>query len=143
MNQIPEELEAMAFLIGQSNQIDAMMVNKPSSLITSTDTLKKGLNEYVQQQRNKMIQPTPILEHVQNPNFVEQQNIINNPIQPKNDDGQLEFNLEPTKIDEIIFLLKEISIKLTKQHSMLEKYNAHQFKKEGTTVPIVKLGSNK
>ena len=130
MNNIPEEIETMAFLIGQSNQIDSMIIEKPSTLITSTQTLKKGLNDYVHQQRTQNFQqPPPQPQAVPIPPYVPPVDIPqydNNTFQkisePKSDDGQLELNLEPTKADEIIILLKEISSKLTKQNNMLEKY---------------------
>lgn len=131
MNKLPEELEAMAFLIGQSNQIDAMMVEKPSTLITSTQTLKKGLSDYVQQQRAQVIQEAAQPAPVPIPNYVPPIDLPQVPQygnsmfpktpEPKADDGQLELNLEPSKIEEIIILMKEISTKLTKQNNMIEK----------------------
>lgn len=149
MSQLPEEIEAMAFLIGQSNQIDSMMVERPSTLVTSTQTLKKGLNDYVQQQRSQL-QPPPINNYIEPiPNYtpIPMAPVVPipnyTPPQPKVDDGQLEFNLEPSKMDEIIILLKEISLKLTKQNSMLEKINANASKKEGVSNAPVKLVPSK
>lgn len=158
MSQLPEEIEAMAFLIGQSNQIDSMMVERPSTLVTSTQTLKKGLNDYVQQQRSQQPPPThsygqqihtsvPMTPIEPIPNYIPPQPLPQvpqyAPIPQKIDDGQMEFNLEPSKMDEIIILLKEISVKLNKQNSMLEKINANASKKEGVPTPIVKLGTGK
>jgi hypothetical protein len=148
MSNIPEEIEAMAFLIGQSNQIDQMMVDRPSTLITSAQTLKKGLNDYIQTQRQQAPQPVQYQQPPQPP-------VVNLPPQQlpqvpqyapmpqKVDDGQLELNLEPTKVEEIIILLKEISNKLTKQNSLLEKTYANQSKQKTVSEPVVKLVANK
>lgn len=148
MSNIPEEIEAMAFLIGQSNQIDQMMVDRPSTLITSAQTLKKGLNDYIQTQRQQAPQPVQYQQPPQPP-------VVNLPTQQlpqvpqyapmpqKVDDGQLELNLEPTKVEEIIILLKEISNKLTKQNSLLEKTYANQSKQKTVSEPVVKLVANK
>lgn len=148
MSQLPEEIEAMAFLIGQSNQIDSMMVEKPSTLVTSTQTLKKGLNDYVQQQRSQL--PPPPQQSVPIPNYVPPVELpqYGNSMfpkipEPKMDDGQMEFNLEPSKMDEIIILLKEISRKLTKQNNMIEKIHASELKKERVSSPPVKLRQDK
>jgi hypothetical protein len=146
MSNLPEEIEAMAYLIGQSNQIDSMMVDKPSTLITSTQTLKKGLGEYVQQQRQQAPQVAPPTYPVQYPQ-VPQPEILpipnyTPPAPQKVDNGQLELNLEPTKIEEIIFLLKEISIKLTKQNNLLEKMYGNQSKKEGIFTSTSKSSTN-
>lgn len=153
MSQIPEEIEAMAFLIGQSNQIDAMMMEKPSTLITSTATLRQGLNEYVQQQRREHAPPPVQYPQVAQPpfvpipNYVPPQELPQVPIYaptplPKVDDGQLEFNLDPSKTDIIINLLKEISVKLTKQNTLLEKYATECQKRRISETPI-KLIPNK
>jgi|688.fasta_scaffold234311_3 hypothetical protein len=138
MNNIPEEIEAMAFLIGQSNQIDQMMVDRPSTLITSAQTLKKGMNEYIQTQRQQAPQPVQYQQPQQLPQVPQYA-----PMPQKVDDGQLELNLEPTKVEEIIILLKEISNKLTKQNSLLEKTYANQSKQKTVSEPVVKLVANK
>lgn len=159
---IPEELEAMAFLIGQSKQMDDLWVDKPVTMVTDTSTLRRGMNDYVQQQRNQQPQvalPTnpvqypqvpqpqffPIPNHVPPQELPQGQTFAPMPQyqQPKVDDGQLEFNLEPTKAEEIIILLKEISQKLTKQNNMLEKYYANSSKQKTVSEPIVKLVPNK
>lgn len=149
MSNIPEEIEAMAFLIGQSNQIDQMMVNRPSTLVTSAQTLKKGLNDYIQSQRQQQPppQPPPQPPITPIPNYIPPQEITPQvqqfaPMPQKVDDGQLELNLEPTKVEEIIILLKEISNKLTKQNNMLEKHYANQPKQKTVSEPVVKLVSN-
>jgi len=142
MNNIPEEIEAMAFLIGQSNQIDQMMVDRPSTLITSAQTLKKGMDEYIQTQRQQAPQPPPQLVQYQQPQQLPQVPQYA-PMPQKVDDGQLELNLEPTKVEEIIILLKEISNKLTKQNSLLEKTYANQSKQKTVSEPVVKLVANK
>jgi hypothetical protein len=142
MNNIPEEIEAMAFLIGQSNQIDQMMVDRPSTLITSAQTLKKGMNEYIQTQRQQAPQPPPQLVQYQQPQQLPQVPQYA-PMPQKVDDGQLGLNLEPTKVEEIIILLKEISNKLTKQNSLLEKTYANQSKQKTVSEPVVKLVANK
>jgi hypothetical protein len=138
MNNIPEEIEAMAFLIGQSNQIDQMMVDRPSTLITSAQTLKKGMNEYIQTQRQQAPQPVQYQQPQQLPQVPQYA-----PMPQKVDDGQLELNLEPTKVEEIIILLKEISNKLTKQNNLIEKTYANQSKQKTVSEPIVKLVANK
>ena len=140
MNNIPEEIEAMAFLIGQSNQIDQMMVDRPSTLITSAQTLKNGMNEYIQTQRQQA--PRPV-QHQQVPQSPLPQVPQYAPMPQKVDDGQLELNLEPTKVEEIIILLKEISNKLTKQNNLIEKTYANQSKQKTVSEPIVKLVANK
>ena len=153
MNNIPEEIEAMAFLIGQSSQIDQMMVDRPSTLITSAHTLKKGLNDYIQTQRQQA--PPPPVQYPQVaqppivpiPNYVPPQELPQvpqyAPMPQKVDDGQLELNLEPTKVEEVIILLREISNKLTKQNNLLEKTYANQSKQKTVSEPIVKLVTNK
>lgn len=150
MSNIPEEIEAMAFLIGQSSQIDQMMVERPSTLVTSTQTLKNGLNDYIQTQRQQAPQapqmafPTHPMQYPQVP----QPPIVNLPYIPpqetpnKVNDGQLEFNLEPTKAEEMIMILKEISQKLTKQNNLLERLYAYQSKQKTVSVPITKLVPN-
>lgn len=150
MSNIPEEIEAMAFLIGQSSQIDQMMVERPSTLVTSTQTLKNGMNNYIQTQRQQaqqapqMAPPTHPVQYPQVP----QPPIVNLPYIPpqetpqKVNDGQLEFNLEPTKGEEIIILLKEISQKLTKQNNLLEKAYANPPKQKTVSEPTVKLVPN-
>lgn len=146
MSNIPEEIEAMAFLIGQSSQIDQMMVEKPSTLVTSSHTLKKGLNDYIQTQRQQAapIYPqVPMPPVVPLPNYVPPQQLpqvpVYAPMPEKKDDGQMEFNLEPTKAEEIIILLKEISQKLTKQNNLLEKVYANPLKSKIISEPTVKL----
>jgi hypothetical protein len=149
MNNIPEEIEAMAFLIGQSSQIDQMMVDRPSTLITSAQTLKKGLNDYIQTQRQQA--PPPPVQYppqiVPIPNYVPPQELPQVPqyvpMPQKVDDGQLELNLEPTKVEEVIILLREISNKLTKQNNLLEKTYANQSKQKTVSEPVVKLVTNK
>ena len=150
MNNIPEEIEAMAFLIGQSSQIDQMMVDRPSTLITSAHTLKKGLNDYIQTQRQQAPPPPPVQyppQIVPIPNYVPPQELPQvsqyAPMPQKVDDGQLELNLEPTKVEEVIILLREISNKLTKQNNLLEKTYANQSKQKTVSEPIVKLVTNK
>jgi len=150
MNNIPEEIEAMAFLIGQSSQIDQMMVDRPSTLITSAHTLKKGLNDYIQTQRQQAPPPPPVQYPPQIapiPNYVPPQELPQvpqyAPMPQKVDDGQLELNLEPTKVEEVIILLREISNKLTKQNNLLEKTYANQSKQKTVSEPIVKLVTNK
>jgi len=148
MNKIPEEIEAMAFLIGQSNQIDQMMVDRPSTLITSTQTLKNGMNEYIQTQRQQQqqalhpaqYQQVPQSPLPQVPQYAPLPQYV--PIPQKVDDGQLELNLEPTKVEEIISFLKEISNKLTKQNNLLEKTYANQSKQKTVSEPVVKLVPN-
>jgi hypothetical protein len=110
--------------------------------------LKKGLNDYIQTQRQQAPQPVQYQQPPQPP-------VVNlpppqlpqvpqyAPMPQKVDDGQLELNLEPTKVEEIIILLKEISNKLTKQNSLLEKTYANQSKQKTVSEPVVKLVANK
>jgi hypothetical protein len=149
MSNIPEEIEAMAYLIGQSNQIDQMMVERPSTLVTSTQTLKRGLNDYVQSQRQRAQQAPPPQYHQQvpiPPVYIPPQEIqqvpIYAPMPQTKDEGQLEFNLEPTKLEEMVMLLKEISQKLTKQNNLLEKVYANSPKQKTVPEPVVKLVPN-
>jgi hypothetical protein len=157
MNQeIPEEIAAMAFLIGQSTQIDSMMMEQNKELVTNTNTIKQGLNEYIQQQRRQQSNQPPQIEHQKPVDNVQGVHTIPAPqtghyqphqsttipaVQPPND-GQLELNLEPTKVDIIIKLLKEISTKLTKQNSMIEKHYANESKKAGVPDAPIKLGQH-
>lgn len=159
---IPEELEAMAFLIGQSKQMDDLWVDKPVTMVTDTSTLRRGMNDYVQQQRHQqphVALPTHPVQYPQVPQppilndlryFPPQELPQGQPFapmpqyqQPKVDDGQLELNLEPSKVEEIIILLKEISQKLTKQNNLLEKQHANQSKQKTVSEPIIKLVPNK
>jgi hypothetical protein len=124
-----------------------MMVERPSTLVTSTHTLKQGLNNYVQAQRQQAQQtsppqyhqPQPIHSPVPMPPVVPLPYIV--PPQKEND-GQLEFNLEPTKLEEMVMLLKEISQKLTKQNNLLEKVYANSPKQKTVSEPVVKLVPN-
>lgn len=140
---IPEEYLAMAALLGESSRIDSMLIEKPVGLATDTNTMKRSIDQYRQEDRAKSLPPQAYQhpQHVptipQAPQYIPQPQYIP---PPKVDDGQLEFNLEPSKLDEIIILLKEISVKLTNQNSMLEKKYAIESKKEGVQSPIIKLG---
>lgn len=134
----------MAALLGESNRIDSMLLEKPVGLVTDTNTLKQNIDQYRAEERSRQMPPqyhqAPQFEM---PNFIPPQPLPQIPQYaplPKVDDGQMEFNLEPTKMDEIVLLLKEISLKLTKQNSMLEKQYANQSKQERIQAPIVKLG---
>ena len=147
MNEIPEEYLAMAALLGESNRIDSMLVEKPVGLVTDTNTLKHDIDRYRTEERNRQMPPqyhqAPQPQFQPTPQYIPPQPLPQIPQYvppPKVDDGQMEFNLEPTKMDEIILLLKEISVKLTKQNSMLEKQHANQSKQERIQAPIVKLG---
>jgi len=126
---IPEEIEAMAFLIGQSNQIDSMMVEQPSTLVTSTDTLKQGMRQYIQLNRGVSApRPQPPTNVVAPSNFIQPSNqppVITPPQPEETQDDQLEFNFNPNIADKMIDLLKEISTKLTKQYTILEKIYGH------------------
>lgn len=142
MNQeIPEEFRTMAALLGESASIDSLMINKPTTLATDTSTIKRGIHEYQEQQKRERMQPTVHAPIEPIPNYVAPQPLpvfqefpVPMPTYPptpqKVDDGQLELNLEPTKAEEIIILLKEISTKLTKQNNMLEKIYANKPKEK-------------
>jgi hypothetical protein len=153
MSNIPEEIEAMAFLIGQSKQMDDLWVDRPETLVTDASTLKRGMSDYIQQQRRiqqpQVALPTHPLHYPQVPrppivpipNYVPPQELPQ--VHQKVDDGQMELNFEPTKVDEIIILLKEISTKLTKQNNMLEKHYANKSKQKTLSEPVTKLIPNK
>ena len=130
----------MAALLGESSNIDSLMVQNPGQLATNTNTLKRGIAEYQEQQKRERVQPQqpvyPIpthnygvelgtsATHIPLPYYPPQplpQVPQYAPMPQKVDDGQLELNLEPSKADIIINLLKEISTKLTKQNSLIEK----------------------
>ncbi len=122
----------MAALLGESAAIDSLMINNPTTLATNTNTLKRGIAEYQEQQKRERMQPQqPVPTHYYGetatavPVYIPPQPLPQAPqyapMPQKVDDGQLELNLEPSKADIIINLLKEISVKLTKQNSMLEK----------------------
>jgi len=141
MSNIPEEIEAMAFFIGQSNQIDNMMVEKPSTLITSADTLKQGMHEYLLQQRRLQSPPPPPpspYAHAPSNLYAPMNHPVHTttsaplPTQPSNDD-QLEFNFDPKLGQQMIDLLKEISLKLTKQLNILEKKYENKSSKDTAT----------
>jgi hypothetical protein len=131
MNNIPEEIEAMAFFIGQSNQIDNMMIEKPSTLVTSADTLKQGMHEYLSQQRRIQSPPPTAPAPPPSPFAHPPSNLFapanglppQLPIPPPHDsnDDQLEFNFKPNQGERMIDLLKEISLKLSKHLNILEK----------------------
>ena len=157
-NGVPEEIEAMAFLLGQSKQIDSMMMERNKELITDSSTIKAGIDQYIQSERahrqqafNQPVVGVPsIPTHIGQP-FVEsppQPQIYNPPYIPQqvypSNEQQLEFNLTPNQGDEIIKLLKEISIKLTKQNSLLEKvYAKNQTEEKPIPLPVKKLIQDK
>ena len=133
---IPEEYNTLAALLEESAAIDSLMINPPTTLATNTNTLKKGIAEYQEQQKRERMQPQqPVPSHhygdvaatnISSPYYPPQplpQVPQYAPMPQKVDDGQLELNLEPSKVDIIINLLKEISVKLTKQNSLIEKKN--------------------
>jgi hypothetical protein len=134
---IPEEYKTMAALLGESAAIDSLMINNPAQLATNTNTLKRGIAEYQEQQKRERVQPQqPVYPQVgmasiepipQVPQYA--------PMPQKVDDGQLELNLEPSKADIIINLLKDISLKLTKQNNLIEQKYA--IKPEKERVPVL------
>jgi len=164
MQEIPEEIQAMAFLIGQSNQIDSMMTERNKELVTDSSTIKKGLDEYMRMSRGQHPQaiqqpvgvPAPAIGEPYNPAVHNQ--YINDqfpPVQPiqapmpqyyppqsQKDENQLEFNLTPNQGDIIINLLKEISTKLTKQNNLLTSFNEKNSPKEDR-VPVLTQKSGK
>ena len=150
--EIPEEFKTMAALLGESAAIDSLMVNNPTTLATNTSTIKRGISEYQEQRKREQMAPPQNPTHyygeqsitpVSIPNYVPPIDLPYTPQREKVDDGQLEFNLEPTKADEIIILLKEISTKLTTQNKLLDKIYVNQSKEKGIPIPPIKLVSNK
>lgn len=150
MNNIPEEIEAMAFLIGQSNQIDSMMMEKNKELVTDANTIKNQLNNYIQSVRQQQapppaaayapqIQQTLPVQPIQPP--VQQIPIVN--YSPPQDNNQLELNLDPDRLDVIINLLKDISAKLTKQINLLQEKNENNNKEKRSPASFIELGKNK
>lgn len=137
----------MAALLGESAAIDSLMINNPTTLATNTNTLKRGIAEYQEQQKRERVQPPQQAAYPQVgmapiepiPNYYPPQPLPQvpqyAPMPQKVDDGQLELNLEPSKADIIINLLKEISTKLTKQNSLIEKQYA--IKPEKERVPVL------
>ena len=153
--EIPEEYKTMAALLGESAAIDSLMINNPTTLATNTNTLKRGIAEYQEQQKRERIQPQqPVPTHhygdvaatnIPSPYYPPQplpQVPQYAPMPQKVDDGQLELNLEPSKADIIINLLKEISVKLTKQNSLIEQKYAIKPEKERIPVLTNKPRSN-
>ena len=135
----------MAALLEESAAIDSLMINNPTQLATNTNTLKRGIAEYQEQQKRERVQPQqatyPIPTHnygvdtgtaIPIPNYHPTQPLPQvpqyAPMPQMVNDGQLELNLEPSKVDIIINLLKEISLKLTKQNSLIE----HKYAKSVT-----------
>ena len=128
MSNIPEEIEAMAFLIGQSNQIDSMMMERNKELVTDANTIKNQLNTYIQSVRQQQAPPpaAAYAPQIQQPappiSPPVQQAVVTNYSLPP-DNNQLELNLDPDRLDVIINLLKDISAKLTKQINLLQEKN--------------------
>lgn len=147
----------MAALLGESAAIDSLMINNPTTLATNTNTLKRGIAEYQEQQKRERVQPQqPVPTHHYGdvtatniplpPQYYPTQPLPQvpqyAPMPQKVDDGQLELNLEPSKADMIINLLKEISLKLTKQNNLIEKQYAIKPEKERVPVLINKPRTN-
>lgn len=126
--EIPEEIRAIAALIGESSQIDSMMIDKPRTLITDTNTLKQGLNQMVQQSREQrrpqpsypQPEPRPTFQQYETPPV---SYLPSAPPLVVENDGQMELNLEPSKVDIIIDLLKDVTLKLKKQNNLLQDIN--------------------
>jgi len=142
MTQLPEELEAMAWIYGQSKAIDSMMTEKNSQMVYDSNTIKKQMLDYERSTRNT---PRPQATHIPMPHPM----VVNPPIpvvnhelkshfeytpnqQAQNGEIQLEFDMEPTKSDEIINLLKEINIKLGK---ILKNQDESKNKTEKESIP--------
>ena len=137
----------MAALLGESAAIDSLMINNPTTLATNTNTLKRGIAEYQEQQkRERFQQQPPTVANIPLPQYYPPPPTPEVPqydtIPPKVDDGQLEMNLEPSKMDIVINLLKEISVKLTKQNSLIEKQYAAKPEKERVPVLTTKPRPN-
>ena len=168
-NLIPEEVQMIATLMGQAHQIDSMVLEKNPQLVTDGN-IKRGLDDFIAKDRARQIAENPALAPPPsaNPNSppqlppgwrfdsygvpvpdtgqsIPQHQVFNPQIQvqfpPPVDDGQLELNLTPNHAELMVKFLKEISQKLTKQNSLIQKlYDATHGPEKGTSIPIVKLG---
>ena len=149
--EIPEEVRTIAALIGESSQIDAMMTNKSPNLVTDTNTLKQGLTQYIQQSRNKQqAQPSPPPSAPPIPVDTPEHPLVTDslptpqapltPQEPTNDEDQMLLNFDPSKADIVIDLLKDISLKLQKQNTVLQNMY-EQFESEEKGVPVASIKS--
>ena len=164
MQEIPEEIQAMAWLVGQSNDIDKMMTDRNKELVTDGSTIKREIDQYMRISRGQHPQatqqpvgvPVPAIGEPHNP-AVHNQYIGDQfpPVQPiqapmpqfyppqsQRDEDQLEFNLTPNQGDIIINLLKEISLKLTKQNTLLQSIHEKNSPKEDR-IPVLTQKSGK
>jgi hypothetical protein len=143
MSQLPEELEAMAWIYGQSKAIDSMMTDRNSQLVTDSNTIKNQMLDYERNTR-KISNPLPHPVQVPMPQSMVTNTQISQvehnitphfeylPAPPQQGDVQLEFNMEPTKMDDVINILKEINIKLGK---ILNNQDESKNKTEKESIP--------
>lgn len=116
MSQLPEELEAMAWLYGQSKALDSMVTEQNSQLVTDSNTIRRQIDAYQRDQRHDHLNDG----HAASLPFLPPRHNLHQPppvlykADPDIDKNQLEFNLEPTQADTIIDLLKDIKILLGK-----------------------------
>mgnify|MGYP001559546528 CR=1 FL=1 len=47
MNEVPEDIATIAWLVGQSQELDASIMERNSLLVTDTGTIKQELQNYV------------------------------------------------------------------------------------------------
>jgi hypothetical protein len=142
MSQLPEELEAMAWIYGQSKAIDSMMTEKNSQMVFDSNTIKNQMLDYERSTRNI---PNPQATHIPLPHPMAvnpPHPVVNHELkshfeyipnqQPQNGEIQLEFNMEPNKMDDMLNILKEINIKLGK---ILKNQDESKNKTEKESIP--------
>jgi hypothetical protein len=153
MQQIPEEIQTMAWLLGESNSIESNVIDRSTGIGTDSSTIRNQVDQYLKLSRGQPPQAPqmpvggfpyvgeqfPPVQHIQAPMPQYQPYVAP---QPQRDENQLEFNLTPNQGDIIINLLKEISVKLTKQNNLLQSFNEKNLPKEDR-IPVLTQKSGK
>jgi hypothetical protein len=140
MDNIPEEIHTMAWLMGQSKAIDSNIIEKNTGLSTDGNTIKHQLDEYIKVSRGIDQVPRAAVQHAGHsfPQPAANPPVFTRPpvSPPPLELDQLEFNLNPNKADLIISILKEISVKLTKQNNILQSLD-ETFKNKEKGIPVL------
>jgi len=146
MSEIPEEIRAMAWMVGQSKEFDNLMTEQPKDLITNGDTIKRQIAEYQNMSRQQPQQPqqqapTPAVEAATFPQigipYNPTEHVLDIPqvqsILPQYQEPstQMEFNLDPNSLEILVNHLKEISIHLKKQTNLLQSIHDATSKEKG------------